>query len=253
MPSYLVLRLGRGYCDGDPMNASRNTNFNKSDLSGQKISFGLFEWIRFRFLKHLYEAIFLFLMRDTSWQEPLFASIERKTQCRVLTFGRGAISVARALAVRLPEANVIGADPNPKAIKTALRRVVRRNIPNLTIVEASRCGRLPFAASSFDKVVLVLAFHNCIPEEKLEVAKEMLRVLRHGGTLHVAAYDKPSLSGERALLAITRYLSGPTAAESHLDGSWIEFLTKAGFAGIRRQASCSVVGARISVVRARKP
>ena len=193
------------------------------------------------------------MMRDASWQEPLFASIEPKARCRVLSFGRGAISVARTLAVRIPDANVVGADPNLKAIKTALWRVDQCSIPNLMVVEASRCGRLRFAASSFDKVVLVLALHNCIPEEKLEVAKEMLRVLRHGGTLHVAAYDKPSLPGEHALLAITRYLSGPTAADSHLDGSWIEFLTKAGFVGIRRQSSCSVVGARISVVRARKP
>lgn len=232
------------------MNTSRSVN---SSLTKWKTSFGPFEQIRFLFFKRLYDVVSLFMMRDASWQEPLFESIGSKTQCRVLSFGRGGVSIACALAVRLPEANVVGADPNPKAIKTALRRVVQRDIPNLMIVESSRCGRLPFAASSFDKVVLVLALHNCIPEEKLEVAKEMLRVLRHGGTLHVAAYDKPSVPGERALLAITRYLSGSTAADPHLDGSWIEFLTKAGFAGIRRQSSCPVVGARISVVRARKP
>lgn len=234
------------------MGANSNTHSNES-LAERNTSLGRFEWIRFQFLKLIYDVSFLFMMRDVSWQEPLFASIEPKAQCRVLSFGRGAVSVARALALRIPDANVVGADPNLKATKKALRRVDRRNIPNLTVVAVSRCGQLPFAASSFDKVVLVLALHNHIPDEKLGIIKEMLRVLRHGGTLHVAAYDKPSLPGEQALLAITRYLSGATAADSHLDGSWIEFLTKAGFAGIRRQSSCSVVGARISVVRARKP
>ena len=226
---------------------------SNESVAGRPTCLGLFEWIRFRFLKLIYDVSFLFMMREASWQESLFASIEPKTQCRILSVGRGAVSVAHALATRIPQANVVGADPNLKTMKTTLRRVVQRNIPNLMVVEVSSCGQLPFAASSFDKVVLVLALHNHARDEKLGITKEMLRVLRHGGTLHVAAYDKPSLPGEQALLAITRYLSGATAADSHLDGSWIEFLTKAGFAGIRRQSSCSVVGARISVVRARKP
>ena len=226
---------------------------SKESVAEHETCLGLLEWIRFRFLKLIYDVSFLFMMRDASWQEPLFASIEPKAQCRVLSVGRGAVSVARALATRIPQANVVGADPNLKTTKTTFRRVVRCDITNLMVVEVSRCGQLPFAANSFDKVVLVLALHNHIPDEKLEITKEMLRVLRHGGTLHVAAYDKSSLPGEQALLAITRYLSGASAADSHLDGSWIEFLTKAGFAGIRRQSSCAVVGARISVVRARKP
>lgn len=121
------------------------------------------------------------------------------------------------------------------------------------IAEALPSESLPFEAGYFDKVVLVFAFHSRVPEKKLCIAKEMLRILRYGGMLHIASYDKPSMPEERSLLALSWYLSGPTAAAPHLDGSWIKILTKAGFAGIRRQASCSVVGARISVVRARKP
>lgn len=234
------------------MGVNSNTH-SKESLAERKTSLGRFEWIRFQFLKLLYDVIFWFLMRDESWQEPLFTSIAPKAQCHVLSFGRGAISVARTLALRFPEAKVIGTDSYSNPIKKVFRSLLRRDIPNLMVVEAPRCGPLPFDAGSFDKVVLVLAFHNRIPEEKLAVAKEMLRVLRHGGMLHVAAYDKPSLPGENAILRLVRYLAGPTAADPHLNGSWIEYLSDGGFAGIRRQSSCSVGGARISVVRARKP
>jgi ubiquinone/menaquinone biosynthesis C-methylase UbiE len=234
------------------MGVNSNTH-SKESLAERKTSLGRFEWIRFQFLKLLYDVIFLFLMRDGSWREPLFTSIAPKAQCHVLSFGRGAISVARALAFRFPEAKVIGTDSYSNPIKKVFRSLLRRDIPNLMVVEVPRCGPLPFDAGSFDKVVLVLAFHNRIPDEKLAVAKEMLRVLRQGGMLHVAAYDKPSLPGENAILRLIRYLAGPAAADPHLNGSWIEYLSDGGFAGIRRQSSCSVGGARISVVRARKP
>lgn len=217
------------------------------------MTLGLFERIRFQCVRSLYEFILLFLIREASWKEPLFASLGPNEHCRVLCFGRGAISTAHAVALRLPDANVIGIDSNPGTLKRAFRYIIQSKIPNVTIAEAPPCGPLPFETGCFDRVVLVLAFYNRVPEEKLCIAKEMLRVLRHGGKLHIAAYDKPSSPQERSLLALSQYLSGPTAAAPHLDGSWIKCLAKAGFAGIRRQASCSVVGARICVVRARKP
>ena len=214
---------------------------------------GLFDGIRLRFLKLLYEVMFCVIVSDPAWQRLLIASVAPKTNCRVLSFGRGCASVARALALRFPGARVVVADPNPKSIEKARWSIVRHNIPNLMAIKAPRYGPIPSDKCSFDKVMLVLTFHNRPPEEKLGVAKEMLRVLRHGGTLHAAAFDKPAVPKERGFLTITRNLSGPTVADSHLDGTWIEFLAKAGFIRIRRQLSYSIGVARISVVKARKP
>ncbi len=209
--------------------------------------------VRFQFFRLLYGVFHSVMVRDSSWQEPLLASISPDPRCRILSFGQGSVAIARTIALRFPDAEIVGADPHPSVIETARRWLVRNSIPNLMIMDVPAGKRLPLNAGSFDKVVLVLAFHYRMPEEKLMVAREMRRVLRHGGTLHVAACDKPSFAGEDAVLRITRYLSGPAAADSHLDGTWTEFLTKAGFVGIRRQSSQSVRVARISVVRARKP
>ena len=156
-------------------------------------------------------------MRDASWQEPLFASIERKTQSRVLSFGRGAISIARALAVRLPEANVTGADPILKRSKLLF------GVSFDAIFQTSRLLRRR-AVDGFHSP-RVRSTKSCwCSHFIIAYLKRSLRLLRkccclrHGGTLHVAAYDKPSLPGEQALLAITRYLSGPTAATP----TWME-------------------------------
>lgn len=213
---------------------------------------GFFDRIRFRTVKLLYDGFFIAMARDASWQEPLFASIAPAANSRVLNFGPCSASTSRTLAVRFPEANVFGADPNVKAVEKACRIIARRGISNLTMIESPCCGRLPFNAGSFDNVVLVLTLHDHPPDEKLGIAKEMLRVLRHGGTLHIADYDKPVAPGESGVLAFARFISGPTAVEPHVNGSWTEFLAKAGFAGIRRLSSQSIRIGRISVVKARK-
>ena len=212
----------------------------------------LLERVRFRAMKCLYDGFFVVMVRDASWQEPLLAAVAPQANTRILNFGPGSAEIARNLAIRFPDTKIVGADPNPKAVEKARRIITQSKIANLTIIEAPRRGRLPFDAGSFDKVVLVLMLHDRMPDEKLETAKEMLRLLRHGGKLHVADYDKPAVRGERGILTFAEYISGPAAAQPHITGDWTDFLAKGGFVGIRRQSSHSVGIGRISVVKARK-
>ncbi len=156
------------------------------------------------------------------------------------------------LARRFPEASFVGTDPSPKAVGKARQSIARRHVPNATVMVAPPNGRLPFDAGSFDKVVCILTFHDRLPDEKLGIAKEILRILRRGGTLHVADFDKPTTLKECGILSFTQYISGRAAAEPHMNGSWTTFLAKAGFVGIRRQSSHSVGIGRISIVKARK-
>jgi SAM-dependent methyltransferase len=211
-----------------------------------------FQRIRFRLAKLLYDVFFIVMVRDGSWQEPLIASLAPEANDRILDFGPGSVSTSLALALRYPQAIFVGADPDPKAVRRTQRRIARQRIGNVVVIEASLQGRLPFNASSFDKVVCVLTFHDRLPDQKTRIAKEMLRVLRHGGTLLVADYDKPDTPAERGILEFTRYISGMAAAEPHISGSWTEYLAMAGFASVRRQSSHSVSIGRISVIKARK-
>lgn len=211
-----------------------------------------FEQVRFRAAKLLYDAFFIVMMRDASWQAPLLAAVAPEANSRILNFGLGSVSTAKILATRFPEAKIIGADPNPKAVEKARRIIARDNIANLTVIEVPHRGRLPFNAGSFDKAVLMLALYDHPPDEKLGIAKEMLRLLRRGGTLHVADFDRPATRGEMGILSLTDYISGRAAAEPHMNGSWTTFLANAGFVGIRRQSSHSIGIARIAIVKARK-
>jgi len=210
--------------------------------------------IRFRYwvAKVIYEIIFVMLVRDGSWQEEVFTLLAPKAGDRVLDFGPGSSSTAVSLALRYPEAAFVGVDPSSRAVEKARRTILRKKLRNISMVSAPLQGNLPFDASSFDKAVCMLGFHDRSPEEKIRIAKEIAKVLRRGGTLHVADFDKPEDRGEGGILELARRISGSAAAEPHMNGTWTEYLAKSGLAGVRRQSSHSIGIGRIAVVKARK-
>jgi SAM-dependent methyltransferase len=199
----------------------------------------------------VYNLIFAILIRDGSWQAVLLASVAPKANDRILNFGLGSLSTAVSLAVRYPEATFIGADSNAKNVEEMQRSVVRKQLGNLSVVDVTS-EKLPFDAGSFDTVLCILALHDRPPNEKLGIVKEIARVLRRGGALYVADFDKPENHGEGGILEFARRISGSAAVASHIDGSWTDVLAKAGLAGVKRQSSHSIGIGRISIVRARK-
>lgn len=209
--------------------------------------------IRFRIAKLIYDNLSRVMMRELSWQQSLYDSIGGAEKKRILSVGLGSASAAAVLAARFPEAEIVGADPDPNSVQNVRRKMARDNVSNLTVVDAAmQSGRLPFNAATFDKIVVVLTLHDQPPDEKVALVRELLRVLRRGGTLHVADYDKPANDSERRILRFAERISGRAAVEPHLNGSWTDVFATAGFVGIRRQSSESFGAGRIAIVRARK-
>lgn len=206
-----------------------------------------------RLTKRLYDGFLAIVMQKGAWREPLIESLAPQAGNTILDFGSGSSWTAILLASRFPEVSFVGVEPDQISMESVMQEVAQRHIPNLRVLAAPTSDRFPIDAGTIDKAVCVLTFHYLPPDEKLQLAKEFRRVLRRGGTLHVADYDKPSRSGEQIALKLAAQISGYNAADPHLDGSWTKFLAEAGFVGIRRQSSHPVGIGRISIVRARKP
>src|SRR5713101_3873178 len=213
---------------------------------------GLFIRLRYLVAKFIYDVIFVVLVRDGSWQEGVVTSLAPKADDRILDFGTGSSSTAVLLALRYPKAAFVGVDPSSRAVEKARRTILRKKLRNISIVSAPLPGKLPFDASSFDKAVCMLGFHDRSPQEKLRVAKEIAKVLRRGGTLHVADFDKPEKRSEGGILVFARRSSGPASGEPQTNSTSTEFLGKGGVGGLRGPSiHCNGTG-RVSVLKGRK-
>lgn len=208
--------------------------------------------LRYRLAKLIYDSMFGLIVRAGSWQQELFGSLAPRAGDRILDFGRGNSSASISLALRYPEALVVELEASREAAGRVRSKAIRNQIRNLSVIVAPLHGPLPFRAGCFDKVVCRLGLHDFPPNEKLVILKEVARVIRRGGTFHLADFDKAESPGEGSILELAERISGSAAVAAHIDGSWTDFLVRSGFSSVRRQSSHSIGFGRILVAKTRK-
>ncbi len=102
---------------------------------------------------------------------------------RVLDLGCGTGATTLAAKRACPGIEIVGLDPDPKALARARRKAERGG---LAIDFREGFGdALQFPDASFDRVLSSFMFHHLEQDQKPAVLGEIRRVLRPGGRLHL--------------------------------------------------------------------
>jgi ubiquinone/menaquinone biosynthesis C-methylase UbiE len=126
------------------------------------------------------------LLRISRVHRPLADQAGIRPGQRILEIGCGTGNLA-LLAGRLhPGVEVVGLDPDPKALARARRKAGRRSLP--VRFDHGFAQELPYADASFDRVLSALMFHHLGPDERRRALCEVRRVLRPGGSLHLVDF-----------------------------------------------------------------
>ena len=192
-------------------------------------------------------------LTDPAWRGPLIASVKATPGERILDMGDIKAGVALSLSKNVPGARVTALDWSFERRGSDKKALIAAGLQVLDFPSEGRAGKLPCSAASFDKVVSSMRLYLLSPGEKLQIAREMKRILRRGGTLHLAEMDRPEKPREGTFLKVAGARAAPENLAPHEDGSWTAVLAKAGFAGVTRLSSHSITTARVTVVRARRP
>jgi ubiquinone/menaquinone biosynthesis C-methylase UbiE len=104
-------------------------------------------------------------------------------QQRVLEIGCGTGNVTILIKQLHPQVEVVALDPDPKALERARRKAEREGLA----IQFDRgfSDALPYAERSFDRVFSSLMFHHLTGDEKTKTLREIHRVLKPGGSLHL--------------------------------------------------------------------
>ena len=128
------------------------------------------------------------LERQTALLDPerLLHAVRPAPGARILDAGSGSGAVARMIAERHPDTEVVGMDLKPDYVAYARRFAEARGLANLSFEEGD-VQALPFPDASFDRVwsQFVLYF---LPRPEAAIA-EFRRVLRPGGRVAVALHE----------------------------------------------------------------
>lgn len=200
-------------------------------------------------LTRAYDAVVALTMREGLVRGRLVADVAAQSPETVLEIGAGTGTVALRLAEALPHARVVGLDPDDEALAIA------RAKPGAAGVDWQRgsATRLDLPDASVDAVVASLVLHHLRRDDKDAALREARRVLRRGGTLHVADWGRPQdLLAGVGFLAL-RSLDGFAVTADHARGALPRLIADAGFAGVTRLDRLRTVWGTLELLRAQAP
>ncbi|WP_436531174.1 class I SAM-dependent methyltransferase [Actinoplanes sp. HUAS TT8] len=113
----------------------------------------------------------------------------------VLEIGCGPGDLLLRLARREPRAELTGIDPDPAALRKARRKAGRHGLP--VRFAPAYADDLPFPDDSFDRVLSSYMLHHLDADQQVAAVREVRRVLRPGGELHVVDADGTPHQGSR--------------------------------------------------------
>lgn len=165
---------------------------------------------------------------------------------RVLDIGCGTGTFAVALKCSLPSVEVIGLDPDPKALARSRRKAERAAVS--IRFDLGFANALPYPDAHFDRVFSSLMFHHLPHDTKLATLREVRRVLTPGGSLHLLDFEQ---EGPHSHNPLARWLHASKRMHDNRRERILEWMHEAGLVEPRVLDSETPIFGKIIYVTAR--
>lgn len=178
--------------------------------------------LSFRWLTPLYDPLLKWVMRENTFKRRLIFHAEIKPAMNILDLGCGTGTLTIMLKQMHPDTSITGLDADPQVLDIA-----RGKSRGMSIRwDQGFASSLPYADSAFDRVVTSLVIHHLTTDDKRIAFKEIYRVLKPQGELHVLDFGAPHSVSTRL---IAKYMRRLEEVADNFDGLIPRFMEEAGF------------------------
>ena len=145
--------------------------------------------LSYRFLTPFYDFIQKYVVRDVRYKSQLIEQANIQPGQHVLDLGCGTGTLAMMAKQAQPSAEVSGLDADSDMLKVAN---YKKNQAKLNVkFDVGFTNDLPYPDASFDRVLSSIMIHHLKTPDKEKTAREVYRVLKPGGQLHIIDFGKP--------------------------------------------------------------
>jgi ubiquinone/menaquinone biosynthesis C-methylase UbiE len=158
--------------------------------------------LRFKVLTRFYDLIQRLFVREERYMQPLIDRADIQSGQHVLDVGCGTGTLALMVKQARPGARVFGIDADPQMLRVARGKSAQRGLE----VEFRQgfASQLPYPDCSFDRVISTLMIHHLKTPDKEGMAREVSRVLKPEGRMHVLDFGQPRTAYGRLVGEVLR-------------------------------------------------
>lgn len=178
----------------------------------------------------------------------LQAQLDSHQQVLDLACGTGSLSIR--IKQTFPVINITALDCDPEILQQAEQKVDRAGV--IMKFDQAFAQNLPYSDESFDRVVSSLLFHHLTWAQKKQVAREVFRVLKPQGELHVLDWGRASNWLMRGLFLPVQMVDGFKNTQENVSGRLIGLFEQAGFNQVSQQQSFNTIFGTLALYRITK-
>ncbi len=204
--------------------------------------------LKLRWLTPLYDPLIQRFMREGTFKRRLIERAQIEPGQRVLDLGCGTGTLIVMLKTLDTEAEVTGVDGDIQVLNRARAKAERA--ASEIQWECGLAFALPYANQSFDCVLTSLMLHHLTSNNKRRTFREVRRVLRPGGKLHIADFGQPH---SPLVKPVTQMLARLEEATDNLNGLLPVMLAESGFAQAEETGYIVTLLGSVSFYRAVRP
>ena len=145
--------------------------------------------LSYRFLTPFYDFIQKYIVRDVRYKALLIAQAKLQPGHHVLDLGCGTGTLAIMAKQAQPSAELVGLDADPDMLKVAKYKSALLKAP--VRFDVGFADQFPYPDETFDRVLSSIMIHHLKTPAKWQAAREVYRVLKPGGQLHIIDFGKP--------------------------------------------------------------
>jgi ubiquinone/menaquinone biosynthesis C-methylase UbiE len=164
---------------------------------------------------------------------------------RVLEIGCGTGTLSTLIKRLHPGTEVVGLDPDPKALVRARRKAQRAGV--FVRFDQGFGDQLPYPEASFDRVLSSFVFHHVPANEKGPMLREVRRVLKPGGRFHMLDFEGPG-DGTPGLLA--RLFHANHRLQDNSESRVVDLMQQSGFVDAKKMGRRHLLLGNVAYYRA---
>ena len=197
-----------------------------------------------------YDTLIRWTMPEATFKRQLVAEAEIKKDDRILDLGCGTATLMILIKRMHAAATVIGIDGDPRILEIGRRKGEKANVD--IMLAHAMSFELPYPSGSFDRVLSSLMFHHLTRDDKVRSLKEVYRVLRSGGELHIADFGMPHNLLMRVVSYPWRLFDGTGNTADDLKGLLPTMMRDCDFLEVRETSRYMTLFGTLSLYACRK-